>query len=909
MKKIIFNVLFISTLFFTNDCGQKPDYDEEGCFISLIKLGYQKEANFLLQLDRNLMEGHYTAFSAQSLNTLDSLIDHFKMAEPQEKLRVFYAKCLRIKSGYLQFSVSSDSAILLLNKALKFLSEQKNNTIFELAEKADILNYLGEIYLEDLDYISSISCLNTSTSINEKLNRRLEIVKNLNMIARSQAAIGLNQDANVSLNRTQKILKNYADTMEIIILKYNAIFIQGMVNQSVARNYILDGDFAKANIAYFQAKEFLKQLINLVKSDSKNRNILFAAQYNLLSCLASQLSLFSSPYNKGFSTETIVSEIIKIAEDAIVQFGENGNEYFLPFLALGKSMVGECKYSLDIIEMVLPSLKSKFSQRTSNPMSASLRINGTAIAGYVYNHCYSQNHQDELLIMEGLKNIEYGLNFIDSLKISTSPRINLENMAGDLIGQASRGVLMAQLLWERKPHDEKLVERALAITEKSKAFGLKQEIDNLQKERLYTGEKKLLLEKDKKMFNELKRLSNSDLSKDRGKFDSLSMQYKDFLLELKNSADFNEKSYYFTRYNYLVPNLSEIRSTIINNDSTAIIEYQIGVDYGIIIGISRNQSVMFKLNIDPKFYQNLDLFYSLKNSKENLKFQELCEELGEVLFAPANNWLESQGISELIIIPDKRLTGINFEVLNTKARKNPLLQNFYISQHYSLSAMLGLLALDKIRNKNAGLLGMFSGTPFLGKTFGYSKLKSLNKQIENTKKKYGDKVNLFNDDYSKNTFINNANSQKVIHLLAHGDFDEITNRPVIMFLPKNNQPEYLTLPEISNLDCNAKLTVMVNCHSGHGSYDRGEGVISFVRAFLGAGSTAVIGATFELLDKDAAEILTYFYDGILENNLSANVALTLAKRRYLTQNTKKNHPYFWSSLVYYGPPNLKIKIK
>lgn len=115
--------------------------------------------------------------------------------------------------------------------------------------------------------------------------------------------------------------------------------------------------------------------------------------------------------------------------------------------------------------------------------------------------------------------------------------------------------------------------------------------------------------------------------------------------------------------------------------------------------------------------------------------------------------------------------------------------------------------------------------------------------------------------------------------------------------PESNEDGFLTLSKIYGLKLNAELVTLSACKTGLGQRIPGEGVIGLSRAFIDAGSRAVLVSLWEVDDHSTAFFMEEFYR-LLAQGVSKVEALAKAKD-YLRQKGYEN-PYFWAAFVLIG---------
>ena len=107
----------------------------------------------------------------------------------------------------------------------------------------------------------------------------------------------------------------------------------------------------------------------------------------------------------------------------------------------------------------------------------------------------------------------------------------------------------------------------------------------------------------------------------------------------------------------------------------------------------------------------------------------------------------------------------------------------------------------------------------------------------------------------------------------------------------------LTMTEVQETGCRAKLVVLSCCHSGRGRI-RAEGVVGLTRAFLAAGARAVVASLWAIEDKATKEFMLSFYTH-LKNGESASASLQQAMKE-MRKRPQFSHPRYWAAFFLIG---------
>jgi CHAT domain-containing protein len=136
----------------------------------------------------------------------------------------------------------------------------------------------------------------------------------------------------------------------------------------------------------------------------------------------------------------------------------------------------------------------------------------------------------------------------------------------------------------------------------------------------------------------------------------------------------------------------------------------------------------------------------------------------------------------------------------------------------------------------------------------------------------------------------------IIHLASHGEFDPIN--PLFSSVRLARDPANdgrLEAEEIFGLDLKADLVVLSACQTGLGDLQRGDDVVGMNRAFLFAGTHALLSSLWRVSDVATAIEMKQFYRdyGKLNKAEALRKAMLHVKGRY-------PHPGYWGAFVLTG---------
>jgi CHAT domain-containing protein/tetratricopeptide (TPR) repeat protein len=418
---------------------------------------------------------------------------------------------------------------------------------------------------------------------------------------------------------------------------------------------------------------------------------------------------------------------------------------------------------------------------------------------------------------------------------------------------------------------------------------------------------KEILEKEKKLKealnNKLGGNTNIDIYIENEK------KWLNFLEHLKREYP----NYYKLRYASITQPLSELKNKI--PQSSTLIRYLFIEDnlYAFVINDSSMQMVTLDANA------SIELISQLNKKTEALKPSfDTQSDLYNLLWKPLEGYINTENI---IIIPDKSLFNLSFELLTKNTCKNykelntkSLLAKHNISYNYSLFLI----------DKNSQPIGYDSN--FIGfapefnesmKTnykiaikdsvdmdYAYLKLlpQPFAKSLTESYSKLFNGNSFLNENASKSIFTKNAKEHKIIHIGTHAESDNVSPEFSRLIFAKNSDDENNSLYtyEIYNQNLASNLAILTACETGKPSYQPGEGMISLAHAFNYAGSESILTSLWKIDEQSSAKILEYFYDNI-SKGLKKDEALKAAKLKYISQADGRTiAPQYWAGLVLIG---------
>nr|NKB82255.1 CHAT domain-containing protein [Nitrospirales bacterium] len=256
------------------------------------------------------------------------------------------------------------------------------------------------------------------------------------------------------------------------------------------------------------------------------------------------------------------------------------------------------------------------------------------------------------------------------------------------------------------------------------------------------------------------------------------------------------------------------------------------------------------------------------------------------LIAPVRQDLED--IKYLGIIPDGPLHFLSFAAL--KHAEEYLVDRYPI--FYTPAASVLKFTFAQRRTEKATKV-LAVGNPDLG-NYNYD-LPLAELEAQSIKWNYPDMDILTGAKATKEWFVEHIKDYGVIHLAAHGEFDEFNPLFSSLWLASNAPTNRrLTVKEVFGLEINADLVTLSACQTGLGKLEAGE-LIGLNRAFIYAGTHALVSALWRVDDLSTSVLMKHFY----RNYVTMDKAKSLRQAQLLVKRDFP-HPSYWAGFSLVG---------
>jgi len=362
-----------------------------------------------------------------------------------------------------------------------------------------------------------------------------------------------------------------------------------------------------------------------------------------------------------------------------------------------------------------------------------------------------------------------------------------------------------------------------------------------------------------------------------------------------------------------------------------LLSYALGETESYLWAISRDGRHWFRLPARAKIEALIDDLLTLTRDpreQDSPQWMQRRAALSDILIGPVHDRLPGK---RLVIVKDGALHGLPFAVLEgiepgcTLLETHPLVTLPSVTYAVMLKQLLASrdppptralgLADPVYRADDPRLVGPHDGTPWPDEVtralddLGWQRIARLQASRDEVAalERFlpGEVDALIGFDAEVGALRNrDLEAYRWIHLaghaLLHPDHPELS----CMILSRYDRegrvrPAALRGFELAALSLRADLVTLSGCRTARGARFRGEGPWSLAHEILGAGAARVLVSMWDVADRATAELMTRFYRGVLEQDLSPPEALRRAQLE-LAAGDRYGAPYYWAGFEIQG---------
>jgi CHAT domain-containing protein len=260
--------------------------------------------------------------------------------------------------------------------------------------------------------------------------------------------------------------------------------------------------------------------------------------------------------------------------------------------------------------------------------------------------------------------------------------------------------------------------------------------------------------------------------------------------------------------------------------------------------------------------------------------------------------------SDVVIVPDGPLHAVPFAGLLNRETSRYLIQDHGIALAPSGTiferALRGSTDVASQPLRSALVIG--NPSP-MERGLEYPNLPDAEAEARDVAALYPTRKLLVGIDASKERFLQDAGRYDVVHFAGHAvaNTDHPNFSRLIFAGRDHSQPGSLLASELVGASYpKTRLVVLAACDTGAGAVRRGEGVLTFARAFLAAGVPTVVASLWNLDDR-ASRILFEKFHASIRQGASSSRALRMAQLALLSSSDATlQAPSHWAGVITVG---------
>lgn len=160
-----------------------------------------------------------------------------------------------------------------------------------------------------------------------------------------------------------------------------------------------------------------------------------------------------------------------------------------------------------------------------------------------------------------------------------------------------------------------------------------------------------------------------------------------------------------------------------------------------------------------------------------------------------------------------------------------------------------------------------------------------------------DSVAYWEEDATKEQFLQKAPKATIIYLLAHGN--SVRSNSLDSFIELKNP---LTAREIHSLNLNGAIVILASCEVGQSNVFVGDELSGFAHSFILSGAKAVVAANWAVEFNSSVQLVSFFLDNLNNPSFSVGKAFQEAVNRLKYEaDSQFTHPFFWAPYRLYSP--------
>jgi CHAT domain-containing protein len=300
------------------------------------------------------------------------------------------------------------------------------------------------------------------------------------------------------------------------------------------------------------------------------------------------------------------------------------------------------------------------------------------------------------------------------------------------------------------------------------------------------------------------------------------------------------------------------------------------------------QLKLYKLPVQKDSLERNVARFREQVATRDLDYRKLAISLYRDLIEPAADQL--RGKTTLVVVPDGVLWKLPFQALESSP-DHYLIEDCAIFYTPSFSVLHEMQKLHEVRKLAQPRLLAVEAV----------RLPSAEREVDGLRQVYGpEKITVFSAaDADADSIKREARNYQVLHLAAHGVFENRNPMNSYLVLAKAGKPEagVLEARTMMDLDLRADMVVLSGCETGRGDTGSGEGLIGMSWALFIAGSPTTVASQWKVESDSTSELMLDFHRNL--HRVTKAKALQEAALEVM-KKPEYRHPFYWSGFVLMG---------
>ncbi|MBI2553050.1 MAG: CHAT domain-containing protein [Candidatus Rokubacteria bacterium] len=324
-------------------------------------------------------------------------------------------------------------------------------------------------------------------------------------------------------------------------------------------------------------------------------------------------------------------------------------------------------------------------------------------------------------------------------------------------------------------------------------------------------------------------------------------------------------------------------------EDTTLVEYLVTERESVAWVVDRSRVEVVRLPV-----RRADLATEVREFRQSIEDRTLIQQvearaqaLHERLFARVRPHIRTERV---LLVPHDVLHYLPFGALRDRSGR-------WLVEDFTLTTLPSASVLKYLQGKGqaAGNTVLAVGNPDLGPALN---LRYAEREARSVGDRFPGARVLLRQDATKLKVKALSGEADLIHLATHGELNE--QDPLgsaLLLVPEGADGGRLEVRELFGLDLKARLVVLSACETGLGKLSQGDELVGLQRAFLYAGTPAVVTTLWKVDDRASFFLMREFYD-----QLKTRGPAEALRRAQSATMGEFPHPFFWAAFTVTGAP-------